>query len=81
MYDPEVSLTLIGGPTVLLEIGGFRVLTDPTFDPPSKYEAGGIVLEKTAGPALTVDEVAQSTSPWSVTISTSIIWIGPAAYS
>ena len=57
MYDLEVSLTLIGGPTVLLEIGGFRVLTDPTFDPPSKYEAGGIVLERTAGPALTVDQV------------------------
>lgn len=57
MSDLDVSLTLIGGPTVLLEIGGLRVLTDPTFDPPSKYEAGGIVLEKTAGPALTVDEV------------------------
>lgn len=57
MSELEVSLTLIGGPTVLLEIGAFRVLTDPTFDPPSKYEAGGIVLEKTAGPALTADEV------------------------
>ena len=57
MSDLEVSLTLIGGPTVLLEIAGFRILTDPTFDPPSKYEAGGIVLEKTTGPALTADEV------------------------
>jgi L-ascorbate metabolism protein UlaG (beta-lactamase superfamily) len=55
--DLEVNLTLIGGPTVLVEIAGFRILTDPTFDPPSKYEAGGIVLEKTAGPALTVDQV------------------------
>lgn len=25
--------TYIGGPTVLLEVGGFRLLTDPTFDP------------------------------------------------
>lgn len=62
--------------------GGFRVLTDPTFDPPSKYEAVGIVLDKTAGPALTADEVgAIDLGPWSVAISTSIIWIGPAAYS
>ena len=53
----EVNLTLIGGPTVLIETAGFRVLTDPTFDPPSSYEAGGVELEKTAGPALTADEV------------------------
>ena len=24
--------TLIGGPTVLIEIAGFRLVTDPTFD-------------------------------------------------
>jgi L-ascorbate metabolism protein UlaG (beta-lactamase superfamily) len=53
----EVKLTLVGGPTVLVEIAGFRILTDPTFDLPGKYEAGGVVLEKTAGPALTEDEV------------------------
>ena len=27
-----VRLTHIGGPTVLLEVGGWRFLTDPTFD-------------------------------------------------
>ena len=53
----EVNLRLVGGPTLLLERGGFRVLTDPTFDSPSKQEAGGVGLEKTAGPALTADEV------------------------
>jgi L-ascorbate metabolism protein UlaG (beta-lactamase superfamily) len=26
------KITLIGGPTALIETGGFRVLTDPTFD-------------------------------------------------
>jgi len=26
------TITLIGGPTALIEIGGFRFLTDPTFD-------------------------------------------------
>ena len=29
----EVTLTHIGGPTVLLEVEGWRLLTDPTFDP------------------------------------------------
>ena len=33
MAGLEVGLTLIGGPTVLIEVGGFRLLTDPTFDP------------------------------------------------
>ena len=27
-----MSIQLIGGPTVLLEIGGLRLLTDPAFD-------------------------------------------------
>jgi L-ascorbate metabolism protein UlaG (beta-lactamase superfamily) len=26
-------ITHIGGPTALLEVGGWRLLTDPTFDP------------------------------------------------
>jgi hypothetical protein len=29
-----VRTTHIGGPTVLLEVEGWRLLTDPTFDPP-----------------------------------------------
>ena len=36
-----VRLTHIGGPTVLLEIGGWRLLTDPTFDAPGgRYRFG-----------------------------------------
>jgi len=47
------SLTYIGGPTALLELGGHRLLTDPTFDPPgAEYRAGTYVLRKTQGPAL-----------------------------
>jgi len=53
----NVTLTLIGGPTVLIEFCGFRLLTDPTFDPPGRYEAGAITLEKTRGPALAADAV------------------------
>jgi L-ascorbate metabolism protein UlaG (beta-lactamase superfamily) len=30
----EIRLTHIGGPTVLLEVEGWRLLTDPTFDSP-----------------------------------------------
>ena len=47
------SLTYVGGPTALLDIGGLRLLTDPTFDPPgAEYRAGSYLLRKTQGPAL-----------------------------
>ena len=32
MSDPALTVTLIGGPTALLEYAGLRLLTDPTFD-------------------------------------------------
>ncbi len=36
-----VRLTHVGGPTVLIELGGWRLLTDPTFDPAGgKYRFG-----------------------------------------
>jgi len=49
-----VKLTHIGGPTVLLEAGGWRLLTDPTFDPPGRsYRFGwGTGSRKLAGPAI-----------------------------
>jgi L-ascorbate metabolism protein UlaG (beta-lactamase superfamily) len=34
-----VSIQLIGGFTVLLKIGGLRLLTDPAFDAPSRFAA------------------------------------------
>jgi L-ascorbate metabolism protein UlaG (beta-lactamase superfamily) len=40
----EATLTLIGGPTVLIELGGFRLLTDPTFDAPGRYQRGTPVI-------------------------------------
>ena len=46
----------IGGPTAVLELGGLRLLTDPTFDAPGSYP-GGSTLVKTAPPALTADAV------------------------
>ena len=48
-----LAVTLTGGPTALIEIGGARLLVDPTFDPPGEYPlGGGRVLTKTAPPAL-----------------------------
>ena len=50
----DVRITHIGGPTVLIETGGWRLLTDPTFDPPGgTYRFGwGTGSRKTAGPAI-----------------------------
>jgi L-ascorbate metabolism protein UlaG (beta-lactamase superfamily) len=58
MTETNVILTLIGGPTVLIEVGGWRLLTDPTFDPPGLYQAEPIRFEKTEGPALEPDALA-----------------------
>jgi L-ascorbate metabolism protein UlaG (beta-lactamase superfamily) len=50
----EVRFTHIGGPTVLIEVGGWRLLTDPTFDAPGrKYSFGwGSSSRKLVGPAV-----------------------------
>jgi L-ascorbate metabolism protein UlaG (beta-lactamase superfamily) len=55
----DLRLTHIGGPTVLIEIGGWRLLTDPTFDPPGgDYRFGwGTGSRKLSGPALAADEL------------------------
>ena len=47
-----VTLTLVGGPTVLIEAEGIRFLTDPTFDPPQSYDAGAVQLTKVTGPSV-----------------------------
>ena len=56
-----VRLTHIGGPTLLIEAGGWRLLTDPTFDAPGRrYDFGwGTSSVKTAGPALPVEELGR----------------------
>lgn len=52
----ELRLTAIGGPTLLIEYRGLRMLTDPTFDPAGgDYPLGPVVLRKTTGPALPLD--------------------------
>ena len=46
------KVTLIGGPTALIDIDGFTILTDPTFDAPGEYPIPGGVLVKQSGPAI-----------------------------
>jgi L-ascorbate metabolism protein UlaG (beta-lactamase superfamily) len=48
-----LGITLIGGPTALLEYAGLRWLTDPTLSPPGQY--GWLV--KTVGPAFGADQL------------------------
>jgi L-ascorbate metabolism protein UlaG (beta-lactamase superfamily) len=49
-----IRLTHIGGPTVLIEVGGWRLLTDPTFDAPGRryFFGWGTGSRKLAGPAI-----------------------------
>ncbi len=54
-----LTFTHVGGPTALLEVDGWRVLTDPTFDAPGRtYRFGwGTSSRKTTGPAVPADRV------------------------
>jgi L-ascorbate metabolism protein UlaG (beta-lactamase superfamily) len=54
-----VRITHVGGPTALIEIGGRRLLTDPTFDDPGRrYSFGwGSFSRKVSGPAIPADDV------------------------
>jgi L-ascorbate metabolism protein UlaG (beta-lactamase superfamily) len=52
-----ITLTTLGGPTVLIEIGGHRLLTDPTFDGPGEYPIGNRALRKTAPSAVDPSDV------------------------
>lgn len=53
MISDEIKITYIGGPTVLLEIGGVRFLTDPTFDPAdTDYHTPVYTLHKFAAPVV-----------------------------
>jgi hypothetical protein len=54
-----IQVTHIGGPTALIEVEDWRLLTDPTFDPPGrKYSFGwGASSRKLRGPAVSADDV------------------------
>ncbi|MEV4011280.1 MBL fold metallo-hydrolase [Nonomuraea angiospora] len=52
-----MEIRYLGGPTAVLEVGGVRLLTDPTFDAPGDYPIGNRALTKTAGPAFGTAEL------------------------
>lgn len=53
-----MRITYIGGPTALIEFGGCRFLTDPTFDAAgTDYPTSAYTLHKTQDPALTLAAV------------------------
>ena len=54
----SVDVRVLGGPTTVIEIGGLRLLTDPTFDDARDYELGpGLVLSKIAPSPISVEDV------------------------
>jgi len=57
----SITITLVGGPTALIEAGGFRFLTDPTFDPAGgKYRFGwGTGSTKLTEPSIAAGELGQ----------------------
>ena len=58
MANSSLKISYIGGPTALLEMGGVRILTDPTFDPAGgAYSYGPVTLHKTMGPAVTPENL------------------------
>ena len=42
---------VVGGPTAVLDLGGLRIVSDPTFDAPGPHG----YLTKTSGPAVADD--------------------------
>jgi L-ascorbate metabolism protein UlaG (beta-lactamase superfamily) len=48
-----VNMTLVGGPTALIQHAGLRWLTDPTFSEPGTYDG----LTKTTSPALSAAQI------------------------
>ena len=52
-------ITHIGGPTVLIEVDGWTLLTDPTFDPAGGHYAfgWGTSSDKVTGPAMSVSDL------------------------
>jgi L-ascorbate metabolism protein UlaG (beta-lactamase superfamily) len=50
----DIRVTHIGGPTVLVEVAGWTILSDPTFDPPGRTYpfALGTSSTKLVGPAI-----------------------------
>ena len=67
----DTKLTYLGGATFIIEVGPFRFLTDPGFDPKGteKSEGPGHDLKKDMGPPMPISEVGRIDGVSSVTRS------------
>jgi L-ascorbate metabolism protein UlaG (beta-lactamase superfamily) len=54
-----IDVTVLGGPTTVIDLGGLRLVVDPTFDPPGEYPLGGRSLVKMAGPAWAPEQLGR----------------------
>ncbi|MDO4899158.1 MBL fold metallo-hydrolase [Actinomyces sp.] len=52
----EMGFLVVGGPTVVIDIAGLRMVIDPAFDPPTDYGS----LRKTRGPAVAAQALADT---------------------
>jgi len=58
--DQQIPVRVLGGPTAVIDYGGLRFLTDPTFDAPGDYPVpAGFVLTKTAPSAASPAELGR----------------------
>jgi L-ascorbate metabolism protein UlaG (beta-lactamase superfamily) len=51
----DCAAMVAGGPTAVLDLGGLRIVSDPTFDPPGPHG----YLTKTDGPAVAADRLGR----------------------
>jgi L-ascorbate metabolism protein UlaG (beta-lactamase superfamily) len=63
-----VRITHVGGPAALIELDGWRLLTDPTFDAPGRRYAFGwdTSSRELAGPAIPASERELAAAPQEV---------------
>src|SRR6202000_2097985 len=47
----DCAISVLGGPTTVIDIAGRRIVMDPTFDPPGPHD----YLDKLTGPAVSAD--------------------------
>src|SRR5258708_28285176 len=51
----DCAISVLGGPTTVVDIAGRRIVMDPTFDPPGEHA----YLTKTAGPAVSAEALGE----------------------
>ncbi|ABM10805.1 MBL fold metallo-hydrolase [Paenarthrobacter aurescens] len=62
-FTAPIDVTLVGGPTAIIDYAGLRIVVDPTFDPPASYgpEVVGapVTLVRNVAPAFAPDALGE----------------------